>query len=70
MIPENYQEWRYCIETLGEVELTAAYVNQRLSILQDNQNAETKKFAKLYGEDHLRRTVDWFRRAQNELPSR
>lgn len=65
--PKTYDEWKYCIEVLGKIELTPDYIGKRLSIMEDSQNAETKKFAKLYGDDHLQRTVGWFRRAQAEL---
>ena len=67
VIPETYQQWRYCIETLGGIELTTAYVNGRLTILQNGNNAESKLFAKLYGKAHLQRTVEWFHRAANEM---
>ena len=67
VIPVTYKEWRYCIEIVGEVKLTPTYIEERLATLQDTQRAETKTFAKLYGEEHLQRTVDWFRRAASEL---
>lgn len=67
VIPDTYQQWRYCIETLGGIELTTAYVNGRLAILQDSNHAESKVFAKLYGKAHLQRTVEWFHRAANEI---
>ena len=67
-IPNSYEQWRYCIETLGGIELTPTYVKSRLAILQDFSNAESQKFAKLYGKAHLQRTNEWFRRAASELP--
>ena len=66
VIPKTYQQWRHCIEVLGEVELTAAYISKRLAILEDDQHIENKNFSKLYGDEHLQRTVEWFRRAANE----
>ena len=67
VMPESYEQWKYCIEVLGKIELTPAFVGQRLAIMEDDQHAETKKFVKLYGLDRLQRTVDWFRRADSEL---
>ena len=67
-MPETYDEWKYCIEVLGKIPLTPAYIRERLTIMEDEQHAETKKFAKLYGKERLQRTVEWFRRAQSELP--
>ena len=66
VIPKTYQQWRHCIEVLGEVELTAAYISKRLAILEDDQHIENKKFTNRYGDEHLQRTVAWFRRAANE----
>ena len=63
VIPENYDQWRHCIEVLGKIELTTAYIDERLEVLQDNQNPESKKFTNLYGEEHLRQTIEWFRQA-------
>ena len=63
VIPETYDQWRYCIEVLGKVELTPAYLSERLAVLEDHDHIECKKFAKLYGQEQLQRTVSWFRRA-------
>ena len=68
VMPETYTEWRHCIEVIGKIELTPEYLGDRLAILMDNEHPETIKFAELYGEEHLRRTVEWFCRAANEVP--
>ena len=66
VIPKTYQQWRHCIEFLGEIELSPDFIANRLAILEDDHHVENKKFAKLYGREHLQRTVEWFRRASNE----
>ncbi len=70
VIPQTYDEWRHCIEVLCKIELTHAYVKERLAVMQNDQNAKTKKFAKLYGKEHLRRIIEWFRLAENDLSDR
>lgn len=67
IIPETYEQWRYCIEVLGENRLTNSYLDQRLSILENKNHEECRRFASIYGEEHLQRTVDWFRRAKCDL---
>lgn len=68
VLPGDYRQWRHCIEVLGGIELTPAYLGERLAILLDDEHPETINFAKLYGKEHLQRTVDWFCRAANEVP--
>ena len=68
VFPTSYEKWRHCIEVLGGISLTPTYVGERLAELQDGKHAKTREFAKLYGTDHLRRTIAWFRRAADELP--
>ena len=67
VIPRSYEQWRYCIEVLGKIKLTPTYLNERLAIFTDAENSECKRFAQLYGEDHLQRTVTWFQRAGKEI---
>ncbi|MEM7454524.1 MAG: hypothetical protein AAF456_09240 [Planctomycetota bacterium] len=65
--PTSYEHWRHCIEVLGKIELTPAYVRERITILEDGGHAESRKFAKLYGDEHLQRILAWFRQAAKEL---
>jgi len=66
-IPTSYEQWRHCIEVRGRVRLTPSYISQRLSELQNKEHPKTTEFSRLYGPDHLRLTISWFRRAENEL---
>ena len=67
VIPNSYEQWRECIEVRGNIRLTPSYINERLSEMQDDKHVQTREFAKLYGNDHLQRTIAWFRRAADEL---
>ncbi len=67
VIPASYDQWRHCIEVLGRIRLTPTYIKERLTELQDDKHVATKEFAKLYGDDHLKRTIGWFRRAADEI---
>lgn len=65
-IPQTYEQWRHCIEVLGKIQLTPEYVAERLNVLEDRNNVERNKFANLYGQDQLARTIEWFRRVIHE----
>lgn len=65
--PTTYQEWRHCIEDLGQISLTRAFIDKRLTELQDSKNANTEEFANLYGDDRLHATIGWFQQAASEL---
>jgi len=69
VIPTSYHQWRHCIEVRCKIALTPDFVQRRLTELQDDQHATTKHFAKLYGVDHLKRTISWFHRASDEMAS-
>lgn len=63
MIPETYEAWRTCIERDCGIRLTTTFVQERIAVLSDAKNAETKRFAALYGEFHLARVLDWYRQS-------
>ena len=67
VIPHSYEQWRTCIEVRCKIRLTRTYIQERLAELQDNKHAKTREFARLYGADHLQRTIVWFRRAEEEI---
>lgn len=66
VIPTNYSQWREWIEGRANIRLTKEYLEQRLAELQDANHAKTKEFTRLYGADHLQRTISWFQQAANE----
>ncbi len=67
VIPESYEQWRHCIEVRCRIQLTPTFVEARLKELQDATNPRTKEFKKMYGADHLQRTVSWYRQAAGEV---
>ena len=67
VIPLSYKQWRNCIEVRCKIRLTPTFIRERLAQLQDDKHAKTREFARLYGDDHLQRTIAWFRRAADEM---
>lgn len=67
VIPRSYEQWRNYIEVRCKIRLTPTYIRTRLAELQDDKHAKTREFARLYGSDHLERTIAWFRRAADEM---
>lgn len=65
-IPQNYEQWRHCIEHWCGIELTPDYIEQRLQALQDSNNHHTRRFIECYGEPHHSEVLGWFRRAQQD----
>lgn len=70
MIPTSYEQWRECIEVRCKIQLTPAFINERLSELRRGGDPKTKAFAQLYGADHLERTIAWFQRAKDDSPGK
>ena len=67
VIPLTYEQWRNCIEVRCNIRLTPTFIRARLTELQNDKHAKTREFARLYGGDHLQRTIAWFRRAADEM---
>ena len=66
MIPNTYEEWRYCITTTCGIPLTAAYIEERLRALRSPHDASSKRFRELYGPRQLDQTIRWFEQARAE----
>lgn len=65
MKPQTFNDWKKCIVHDCKINLTPEFATLRLKVYQDKQNAETKKFISLYGEQHLQNIITWF----NEIAS-
>lgn len=61
MIPQTFEEWRYCIVHDCGIKLTKEFAAQRLEVYTDTNNTETKKFISLYGDQHLQNIVQWLK---------
>ena len=62
----KYEDWRECIEVRCGIALTPTFISGRLAELNDQQHAKTMEFERLYGAEHLKRTIAWFQRAADE----
>jgi hypothetical protein len=68
MIPKTYSEWRNCITNECRISLTSTYIDERLNVLTNIDNPETRRFIVLYGNEHLTRVIGWFKNAaQNSV---
>ena len=60
MIPETYDQWEHCITVKCGIALTKKYVKGRLTVLRNTQDAHTKRFRAIYGDQHWKSTIAWF----------
>lgn len=61
MIPQTFEQWKHCIVNDCGIALTKDFATRRLSVYEDKQNQETKKFIQLYGEQHRENIIHWFK---------
>ena len=66
-LPQNFLEWKYCIEVSCGITLTQSFIQQRLYALQDSTDNHTKEFIKLYGTDYAGLVMQWFQQAKEEF---
>lgn len=66
-LPRSYQDWKRCITVDCGIKLTHEYIEERLRALQDERNAHTAEFIRLYGTAHWQNVMRWFERALNEV---
>lgn len=61
IIPENFADWKWCIEKKCGIPLTVEFAKQRLAIYEDHSNAETQRFISNYGMEHFENIKKWMR---------
>ena len=61
MIPKTFEQWKKCIIVDCKIELTREFAVKRLSVYQDKNNKETKKFIALYGAAHVDNIISWLK---------
>ncbi len=66
MIPQTFTDWTNCIVNDCKINLTKDFAEQRLSIYQNSDNEETKKFILLYGSQHHSNIITWFEKIKND----
>lgn len=64
IIPQTYEQWRHCIVVECGLELTPAFISERISALQNDSEHYTQQFVKLYGQEHRHKVLGWFIEAQ------
>ena len=67
IIPQNYDEWRYCITVICQQELTLPYIETRIKALNTPNDYMTQQFVKFYGEHQRVKTLQWFEQARKAL---
>lgn len=67
MIPENFEQWRDCIENRCKIALTADFADSRLLVYNDPSHPETVRFIKQYGKAHLENVRSWFSRIAQDI---
>jgi hypothetical protein len=67
MIPQNYIEWKDCIENKCKIKIDSQFIDNRIKVYKDPENEETKKFVTLYGESYLSNVIFWLEKAKNEV---
>ena len=68
-IPENYEQWHYCITVECGIPLTREFVAERLAVWRNECAEETARFRRLYGDGHWQSVISWFEQAEAELAS-
>lgn len=61
-----YEDWRHCIEVACGIEITPAFVNERIAELSDADHSKTRRFVETWGEAHRARVLNWFEQARSE----
>ena len=63
---QTYEEWRVGVTSIGGIHTIEA-VRKRITVLSNPELHETKRFAELYGSEHLEQVTLWFTRLEKEL---
>ncbi len=63
----DYHEWRTTMIERAGLTLDYSYCQERLAILEDQNEAETRSFIKLYGSAYHQKVVAWFHQALSEV---
>lgn len=61
MIPQTFEEWKHCIVHDCDIELTKSFATKRLSVYENHNHPETRKFVELYGKQHLDNVIQWYK---------
>lgn len=62
----TYTDWRTTMIKHAGLTLDSDYCEQRLGVLENEQDEETQTFIKIYGATYHKQVIDWFRQALSE----
>jgi hypothetical protein len=65
-IPQNYEQWHYCITVECGLSLTVEFMDERIVSLQDENTFKTKQFIQLYGSQFHQQVLAWFQHAREQ----
>ena len=63
----RYNDWKHCITVKCGIPLTAGYVTQRITALNNARDHHTQKFRETWGDEYLNQVIGWFETAKSEL---
>lgn len=66
IVPQTFEEWRHCIVVECGLELTAEFIDKRITCLQKTSEYHTQEFIRLYGQQHHQRVLSWFSQVQEK----
>jgi hypothetical protein len=58
--PDNFFEWKNCIERKCGIPLTKDFAEKRIAALRDLKNEYTREFTALYGDAYRLQVIGWF----------
>lgn len=65
-LPQNFDEWRHCIEVLCRTPLTKSFVDNRIQQLTNLKGKLDRRFVEMYGEEHRVQVLAWYEQVQEE----
>lgn len=65
MIPQTFNEWIDCMVNDCKIKLTKDFVQQRLTIYENQHHKETQHFIGLYGKQHLTNIINWLNQVKD-----
>ena len=67
IVPDTYNEWLILLKSNAPSVLSRKSIQERIKVLSNASNTETKQFCDLYGDAYRQKVVAWFQRAAREF---
>ena len=65
-LPQNFEEWRHCIEVLCKTPLTESFVETRIEQLENLTSKLDRRFVEMYGDAHRVQVLTWYKQVKDE----